>query len=112
MRDGKAAEGPAGPGDGAREAPGAGRRIDVPADVLVRELGGESVLLDLRTESYFGLDAVGTRMWSALARTRSLDAALDALDGVWDVERERLRRDFERLVDELAEHGLVVLDPA
>jgi hypothetical protein len=88
------------------------RRIEVPVDVLFRELGGESVLLDLRTESYFGLDPVGTRMWHALAETGSVSGALGALGGAWDVEPARLRRDLERLVDELAEHGLVVLAPA
>lgn len=95
--------------DGTRTAARA-PRVEVPADVLFRELGGESVLLDLRTESYFGLDAVGTRMWQALCETGSLDAAAAALDGVWDVEPARLRADLRRLVDELARQGLVVLD--
>lgn len=85
-------------------------RIQVPPDVLHRELGGESVLLDLRTESYFGLDAVGTRMWRALVETASLPDALARLEGVWDVEPARLRADLERLVDELARHGLVERD--
>lgn len=91
---------------------GRGARIEVPGDVLFRELGGESVLLDLRTESYFGLDATGTRMWQALVASGGVDAALGALDGVWDVEAPRLRRDLERLVGELAAHGLLVLHPA
>src|SRR5258706_624118 len=35
-------------------------RVTQPADVLVRELDGESVILNLDNEAYFGLDAVGT----------------------------------------------------
>jgi len=37
-------------------------KITVPDTVLFRELDGESVLLNLKTESYLGLDDVGTRM--------------------------------------------------
>lgn len=87
-------------------------RIAVPADVLVRELAGESVLLDLRSESYFGLDAVGTRMWQALVEAGSLEGALAALEGVWEVEPARLRRDLAELVDQLATQGLVEVEPA
>jgi len=32
-------------------------------EVICQELGGESVLLDLGSESYLGLDEVGTRIW-------------------------------------------------
>ena len=38
-------------------------RAIVPAHVLIRHLEGESVLLNLDSERYFGLDATGTRMW-------------------------------------------------
>src|SRR5262249_46846096 len=39
------------------------KRLVVSKDVLVQELGGESVLLNLNGGRYFGLDEVGTRMW-------------------------------------------------
>ena len=83
--------------------------IRVPADVLVRELAGEAVLLDLRSESYFGLDPVGTRMWQAIVERGSLRGALEALEGLWDVEPARLQRDLEGLVAELTAQGLVVV---
>ena len=35
-------------------------------DVLHQELAGETVLLNLKTEHYFGLDPVGTRMAAEL----------------------------------------------
>src|SRR5437762_10901062 len=39
-------------------------RVVVPQHVLVRFMDGESVLLNLETERYFGLDETGTRMRS------------------------------------------------
>jgi len=38
-------------------------RVIVPEHVLVRVLDKESVLLNIETERYFGLDETGTRMW-------------------------------------------------
>ncbi len=84
-----------------------GMRAAVPADVLVQELQGESVLLNMQTGRYFGLDGVGTRMWTALTTAESLRAACDNLAEEYDVERERLERDLRALVEKLVEHGLV-----
>jgi hypothetical protein len=82
-------------------------RVRVPSGVLMQELAGESVLLNLGTESYFGLDPVGTRMWTALAQASTLQDAYVSLLEVFDVEPERLAHDLEALVDELAQHGLL-----
>ena len=38
-------------------------KIQISPDVLSQEVNGETVLLDLEGESYFGLNEVGTRVW-------------------------------------------------
>jgi hypothetical protein len=81
--------------------------ISIPDSVLIRELQGESVLLNLDTESYFGLDDVGTRMWAALTASPSIDAAYEVLLSEYEVEPERLRADLHDFIDKLAELGLV-----
>jgi len=82
-------------------------KAQVPADVLVQELQGESVLLNVQSGRYFGLDEVGTRMWAALTAAESLQAARDALLAEYDVDAERLEQDLRGLVERLVEHGLV-----
>ncbi len=82
-------------------------RILVPPDVLVRELDGESVILDLRTERYFGLDDVGTRMLTILATSESIQAGYQRLLEEYEVEPGPLRADITGLVDRLMEQGLV-----
>lgn len=84
-------------------------RIVKPEQVLVRELGGESVLLNLDTESYFGLDDVGTRMWIALTEAGSVESACQRLLPEFEVEPETLRRDVEDFVEALAKSGLVAV---
>ncbi len=82
-------------------------RVTVPAHVMVREVQGESVLLNLNSERYFGLDQVGTRMWATLTTSASVQAAYEALLGEYDVEAEQLRKNLQELIAKLVENGLV-----
>ncbi len=84
-----------------------GMRAAVPPDVLIQELQGESVLLNLKSGRYYGLDEVGTRMWAALTASDSLQAAFDVLLSEYDVAAERLQGDLRALVEKLVENGLV-----
>ncbi len=77
-------------------------RVRIAEDVLFRELEGESVLLHLDTGLYYGLDEVGTRMWTALAASGTIRAACERLLPEYEVAREDLERDLLRLTDELA----------
>lgn len=82
-------------------------RFAVPDHVLVREVGGESVLLNLQSETYFGLDETGTRIWSALTRYPSVEEACRALVEEFDVEPQRLAGDVAELAGTLVEKGLL-----
>lgn len=82
-------------------------RVIVPPDVMIQELQGESVLLNVRTGKYFGLNPVGTRMWAAMTAAPSIQAAHAELLKEFDVAEERLRQDMLELVRQLIEHELV-----
>jgi hypothetical protein len=82
-------------------------RVSVPLDVLISEVGGESVLLNLKSERYFGLDAMGTSMWSALTRAESIQIAYDSLLAEFDVEEDQLRQDLAELLSRLIDQGLL-----
>jgi len=84
-------------------------QVAVPDGVLSRNLEGESVVLNLQTEKYFGLDEVGTRMWALLTGAGSIQSAYENLVAEYDVDAAQLRADIERLIDELAEHGLLTV---
>lgn len=78
-------------------------------DVLVQELPNEeSIFLNLRTESYFGLDPVGTKMYRALMETSTVKEAFEQLTAQFEVEPARLRRDVSRFVQRLVDQGLLV----
>jgi hypothetical protein len=82
-------------------------RVTVPAHVLVRFLDKESVLLNIETERYFGLDETGTRMWQLVTAAPSVDAAYLQLLDEYDVEAELLRSNLTELLARLVENGLL-----
>ena len=87
-------------------------RVAVPPHVLVRFLENESVLLNLETERYFGLDDTGTRMWQVVTKSASIDEGFAELLKEFDVEEELLRLNLSELLGRLVEHGLLKVHSA
>ena len=86
--------------------------VRIAPDVLHQELGGETVLLNLANEIYFGLDEVGTRVWQVLDETHSASDVVARLVEEYEVSEDQLRLDVEKLISELVEAGLVTIDSA
>jgi len=82
-------------------------RVKVPDDVLISGLQSESVILNLDSERYFGLDEVGTRMMSVLTSADSIQAAYETLLEEYDVEGEVLRQDLTAIIEQMVEQGLI-----
>ncbi len=80
--------------------------VKIRDDVLVQEIAGEMVLLDLRAQEYFGLDPVGTSIFKALQASGDLRAAFDGVLAEYDVESDVLERDVLAFVGTLVESGL------
>lgn len=81
--------------------------VAVPEQVLVRQLDDEIVILDLASESYFGLDEVGTAMWNEVTAVESIEHAYQSLLEQFDVEPETLRTDLQALLQQLIEKKLL-----
>ena len=86
------------------------QNVIAPDDVLVRVLDGEAVVLNLESESYFGLDEVGTRMWTVLTESDSIQDAYEILLAEYDVEPAQLKADMIDLIAQLQENGLVAIE--
>ena len=80
-------------------------------DVMIQEVGDESVLLDLKTERYLGLNEVGTRMWWVLLESDSIQAAYETLLAEYDVTPQQLEEDLRDLLDRLLENALITTEP-
>lgn len=82
-------------------------RVRVAPDVLFRLVSDEAVLVNLKTEVYLGLNAVGSRMWTILGAASSIEAAYGTLLQEYDVDPAQLRSDIEEFVEQLAGQQLI-----
>jgi Coenzyme PQQ synthesis protein D (PqqD) len=82
-------------------------RVSVPANILVSVVADETVLLNLESERYFGLDSMGTTIWTTLLAAPSIGDACVQLVERFDVNPDTLSRDVDDLVAALLEHGLL-----
>lgn len=86
------------------------QRVILSPEAMFQEIAGESVILDLSSASYFGLDEVGTRLWQLLQADSSLQAASEKLLSEYEVDGEQLERDLLTLIQQLSDAGLVTLE--
>jgi hypothetical protein len=83
--------------------------VRVAENVVFRELDGEAVILNLQSGVYFGLDAVGTRVWQLCQEQGSIRSVCQAMQKEFDVSADTLQADLLALLDELSAKGLVTI---
>lgn len=84
--------------------------IEISSEVLTQEVGGETVILDLKTESYFGLDEVGTRIWQLLQEQKDIQTITATMLNEYDVKEDQLGKDIQNLLNKLNKAGLITLN--
>ena len=84
-------------------------QVEISPEALFQELDGETVLLNLQSERYYGLDDVGTRMWQLLAENGDVAAAFTQLLKEYAVDAGQLEADLATLIGRLAEAGLLTI---
>jgi hypothetical protein len=84
--------------------------VSIPEDVLFRELDGEAIILNLAKGLYYGLDAVGTRIWIVLAESSSVGRAIDVMTAEYDVDPAVAAQDVVELVSVLRDQGLLLVN--
>ncbi len=83
------------------------RTIHPKPNLLMTEVEGEAVLLDLESSYYFSLNETGTHIWRAIEKGKNEDEIIVSILAEWDVEREEATRTVNAFFDALIEEGLV-----
>jgi len=76
-------------------------------DQVSCDLAGEAAILNLQAGVYYGLDAVGARVWHLLQEPRAVQDIRETLLMEYEVERDRCERDLLALLQELVAAGLI-----
>lgn len=71
------------------------------------DLAGEAAILDLKSGVYYGLDAVGARIWELIQQPKSVSEVHAALLEEYEVESARLETDLLKILQDLADNKLI-----
>ena len=76
-------------------------------DQVSSDLAGETVLLSMQSAMYYGLDAVGSRIWELVRAPIRVSDIRDTIMAEYDVEPARCEADVIGFLGELADKGLI-----
>jgi hypothetical protein len=84
----------------------------VPDHVVYRAFVNETVILNLKSGRYHGVNATGARMLEVLEDSGSVSEAADRLAREFAQPLDELEQDICEFCVELSERGLILLDDA
>ena len=76
-------------------------------DQIACDMGGEMVILDLKSGMYYGLDLLGARVWSLIEQPATVTSIRDAVMADYDVDAETCERDILTFLRNMETAGLV-----
>lgn len=78
--------------------------------IAARMLGGEMMVMSAVDSTFFTLNEVATAIWQAAdGRTPLSEIVARSVCSEFEVEPEVARHDAEQFVDELSQHGILVV---
>ncbi len=82
-------------------------KLSIPPQVMSRLVGDETVLLDLASGIYFGLDKVGKRIWESITEGHSLGEIAAVITAEYEVDEAQAQADVIEFASDLVERGLL-----
>jgi hypothetical protein len=78
-------------------------------DVMTADFSPDLVLLNLQDGIYYGVEEVGTRVWTLIESPVAVRTILDTIAAEFDVARARSDRDVRAFLEELVDRGLATV---
>jgi hypothetical protein len=72
-----------------------------------REVEGETIVLQLESSLYLGINAAGTVLWPAMVEGATADDLTDRLASAFSIDRSRAAADVETFLALCREHNLL-----
>ena len=72
-----------------------------------REIDGETIMLDLDSSKYLGVNRSGTLLWSAIVHGSSRSELIDQLIAEFDLDSERAAADVDSFIAACRERNLL-----
>jgi hypothetical protein len=82
-------------------------RIHRSESVLTAAVDKETIMMDVSSGRYVGLDHIASVIWQRLETQRTLGEIIDSLVADYDADRSVISDDVRKLLSDMASHGLV-----
>lgn len=82
-------------------------RFDPAPHVVAAAHGSDTALLDMRSERYYTLDAVGSRIWALLASGYAVAEITSRIGEEFDASMTKIETDLRALLDRLEGASLI-----
>lgn len=86
------------------------QRLTPSADAFANSVGDETVLLQIKQGTYYGLDPIGTRVWSGLSEGRLAIDVCREIAEEFDVAQEIVEQDARTFLEELKANEIIVAE--
>ncbi len=75
-------------------------------EIMHSDLGDQVVMMDVDAGAYFGLNAVGARIWAMAGEAVALTEVVDRLTEEFDVERAECEEAVAAFADDMVAQGI------
>ena len=87
-------------------------KVCISPSVISQEVSlGETILMDVKTLAYFGLDEFGSRVWSYLESCTDAQQVFENLKSATNFDEEALARKYGGILKGMEMSGIVSLEP-
>ena len=73
------------------------------------QVGNEVLILNLKSEEYFGLEWVGASIWKLLSQPRTIEEIRSIILSRYQVDPQRFERDLITFINQLRANGLILM---
>ncbi|QXD16160.1 PqqD family protein [Rhodocaloribacter litoris] len=81
--------------------------VVVSEDLTTADLGGEAIVLDVKSGNYFGLNEVGAFILETIRQPQPVRVVVERMLEIYDATPEQILEDVLAFLNQLKSHGLV-----
>ena len=76
-------------------------------DLVASEIDGETVMMSIENSKYYGIDAIGSRIWQLLAQPHSANSICEIMRREYEVPEADCLRDVLAFMNRLRQERLI-----
>lgn len=79
-------------------------------ELLAVDMDGETVMMDMISGNYFGINTVGSHVWAVLETEHTVEEILKSLEGQFEIsESDTVQSDIISFLDDMVKQKLVLV---